>query len=167
MGYGGGWAKWELELLRKLWDEGLSCSQIAAQLNCRSRSAVIGMSHRMGLPPRASPIKRKVYEPRDPNKAAQPKAPSAPKPDRLGRVKREAAVPEKREPVVKRKTVDPERIGTLTLDECQDVRGCLWPSGDRPFTFCGAPKDPLVPYCDAHARRASTPCQPRKEIRPW
>src|SRR6201998_2311518 len=37
------------ELLKKLWGEGLSASQIAAELGGITRNAVIGKVHRLGL----------------------------------------------------------------------------------------------------------------------
>lgn len=44
------WTPEGVELLKKLWAEGLSCSQIAAQLGGGiSRNAVIGKVHRLGL----------------------------------------------------------------------------------------------------------------------
>lgn len=43
--------------LVQLWAEGLSAREIATRLAV-SRSAVIGKAHRLGLPPRPSPIKR-------------------------------------------------------------------------------------------------------------
>jgi GcrA cell cycle regulator len=43
--------------LRELWEQGLTASQIAAEL-CITRNAVIGKAHRLGLGGRASPIQR-------------------------------------------------------------------------------------------------------------
>ena len=43
--------------LRELWEQGLTASQIAAEL-CITRNAVIGKAHRLGLSGRASPIQR-------------------------------------------------------------------------------------------------------------
>ena len=43
--------------LRKLWAEGLTASQIAAELSI-TRNAVIGKAHRLGLSGRVSPIQR-------------------------------------------------------------------------------------------------------------
>jgi GcrA cell cycle regulator len=43
------WTDERVELLRKLWAEGLSASQIAAQLGGVSRNAVIGKVHRLKL----------------------------------------------------------------------------------------------------------------------
>lgn len=50
-----GWTDERVELLSKLWREGLSCSQIAAQMGNLTRNAVIGKVHRLGLPGCAKP----------------------------------------------------------------------------------------------------------------
>ena len=47
------WTDERVERLKKLWSEGLSASQIAAQLGGVSRNAVIGKVHRLSLPGRA------------------------------------------------------------------------------------------------------------------
>ena len=33
-------------------------------------------------------------------------------------------------------------------------RGCQWPLGERPFTWCGKPAMSRGPYCEAHTRIA-------------
>ncbi|TIT88095.1 MAG: GcrA cell cycle regulator, partial [Mesorhizobium sp.] len=57
------WTDERVELLRKLWSEGLSASQIAAQLGGVSRNAVIGKVHRLKLSGRgratAAPARQK------------------------------------------------------------------------------------------------------------
>src|ERR1700742_3485651 len=57
------WTDERFELLRKLWSEGLSASQIAAQLGGVSRNAVIGKVHRLKLSSRgraaAAPVRQK------------------------------------------------------------------------------------------------------------
>src|SRR5580704_12581112 len=50
-----GWTEERVELLKKLWLEGLSASQIAKQLGGVTRNAVIGKVHRLGLSGRATP----------------------------------------------------------------------------------------------------------------
>ncbi|MCA1970817.1 MAG: GcrA cell cycle regulator, partial [Rhizobium sp.] len=47
------WTDERVERLKRLWSEGLSASQIAAQLGGVSRNAVIGKVHRLNLPGRA------------------------------------------------------------------------------------------------------------------
>src|SRR3954467_1747538 len=53
---GAGWGEWHMswtdervELLKKLWQEGLSASQIAGELGGVTRNAVIGKVHPLGL----------------------------------------------------------------------------------------------------------------------
>src|SRR5947207_1913245 len=47
------WTDERVELLKKLWADGLSASQIAAELGGVTRNAVIGKVHRLGLSGRA------------------------------------------------------------------------------------------------------------------
>ena len=49
------WTDERVELLKKLWTDGLSASQIAAQLGGVTRNAVIGKVHRLNLSGRAKP----------------------------------------------------------------------------------------------------------------
>ena len=58
------WTDERLEQLRKLWDDGLSISQIGEALGV-SRNDIAGKAHRMGLPKRPSPISQlKVEKPK-------------------------------------------------------------------------------------------------------
>src|SRR5205085_8782161 len=47
------WSDDRVEQLKKLWESGLSASQIAAELGGITRNAVIGKVHRLGLSGRA------------------------------------------------------------------------------------------------------------------
>ena len=47
------WTDDRVELLKKLWNDGLSASQIANELGQVTRNAVIGKVHRLGLSGRA------------------------------------------------------------------------------------------------------------------
>ncbi|MBM3560110.1 MAG: GcrA cell cycle regulator, partial [Alphaproteobacteria bacterium] len=51
------WNDERVDVLRDLWSQGLSASQIAARLSGVSRNAVIGKAHRLGLEGRPSPIR--------------------------------------------------------------------------------------------------------------
>ena len=48
------WTDERVETLKKLWADGLSASQIAAELGGITRNAVIGKVHRLGLSGRAA-----------------------------------------------------------------------------------------------------------------
>ena len=61
------WTDERVELLRKLWSEGHSASQIAAQLGSVTRNAVIGKVHRLKLSSRG----RSTAAPARPKKTAQ------------------------------------------------------------------------------------------------
>lgn len=83
------WSDERVEVLKKLWGEGQSASQIAKELGGVTRNAVIGKVHRLGLsnrtvagkpaPAAAKPAAKKPAKPaaKAPPKAAAPKAKSA------------------------------------------------------------------------------------------
>src|SRR6201996_4163483 len=80
-----GWTDERVELLKKLWQDGLSASQIAKQLGGVTRNAVIGKVHRLGLSGRAAPSQpaRPTFKPARPARpvvAAQPAAGQARRP---------------------------------------------------------------------------------------
>lgn len=56
------WTADRENLLRILWTQGLSASQIAKKLGGVSRNAVVGKIHRMGLPLRETPHKQTKAE---------------------------------------------------------------------------------------------------------
>ena len=51
------WTDERVDLLKKLWADGLSASQIAGELGNVTRNAVIGKVHRLGLSGRAKPTR--------------------------------------------------------------------------------------------------------------
>ncbi|MBB4840568.1 MULTISPECIES: GcrA family cell cycle regulator [Sphingomonas] len=68
------WTEERIDTLKKMWDSGLTATQIAEELGGVSRNAVIGKAHRLGLPSRPSPVK-----PNEPKAAAEPKPAPAPR----------------------------------------------------------------------------------------
>jgi len=58
------WTDERVELLKRLWSEGLSASQIAGRLGSVTRNAVIGKVHRLGLSGRATTSRMKTHRPR-------------------------------------------------------------------------------------------------------
>lgn len=149
-----GWTEERVELLKKLWQEGLSASQIAKQLGGVTRNAVIGKVHRLGLSGRAAPSKpaRTVFKaPRAPRPASAPAA----TPRRLAEPSPQQSSPAR--------YVD-EAPGTATVLTL-GVHMCKWPIGDpalESFTFCGRRTDE-GPYCHEHARVAYQPAQAKKK----
>ena len=163
------WTDERVELLRKLWSDGLSASQVAAELGPGiTRNAVIGKIHRLGLAERAktaaAPRPRAAKAPRQ--VVAQPRATShvvhgnvalafAPQTFVVAR-----AAPEE-EVVIPMS----ERVTLMELRESM----CRWPMGDPTtpeFRFCGA-HSPIGsgPYCSHHARVAYQPAQDRRRNR--
>jgi GcrA cell cycle regulator len=148
-----GWTDERVTLLRKLWAEGLSASQIAKQLGGVTRNAVIGKVHRLGLAGRATPSRPA----KRPVRTARPRivGPSAP------RLRLPSSVPAvvipHLEPV---KFEDGRAANVLTLNESM----CKFPIGDPTdpeFAFCGRGAAG-GPYCADHARLAYQPSQAKK-----
>jgi len=158
------WTDERVELLKKLWGEGLSASQIAGRLGSVTRNAVIGKVHRLGLSGRATTSRMKSHRPR-PRMASKRMAKTrfAQTGNPAFRALYQEAdtyvapVEEMVIPVNERKTIQ-------TLTECS----CRWPIGDpqaSDFHFCGKNKVPGLPYCEFHARRAFQPPQARRRDR--
>lgn len=158
-----GWTDERVETLKKLWQDGLSASQIAKQLGGVTRNAVIGKVHRLGLSGRATPSKpaRPVFKaPRPARPAAQPAAPR-----RIAEpaVAQAAAAPAQT-PVPSPVRYVEEAPGSATVLTL-GAHMCKWPIGDPSsdsFTFCGRRQDE-GPYCLEHARIAYQPAQTKKK----
>lgn len=69
------WTEERIDTLKKMWDSGMTATQIAEELGGVSRNAVIGKAHRLGLPARPSPVK-----PNEAKAAAAAEARPAPSP---------------------------------------------------------------------------------------
>ena len=75
------WTDERIGELKRMWDEGLTASQIADTLGGVSRNAVIGKAHRLGLKPRPSPVKTSAELERERREAAAPAPPEPTAPD--------------------------------------------------------------------------------------
>ena len=77
------WTEERIDTLKKMWDSGMTATQIAEELGGVSRNAVIGKAHRLGLQSRPSPVKSneaKAAEAKPEAEAKQPVAAAAPPP---------------------------------------------------------------------------------------
>src|ERR1041385_7953064 len=75
------WTDDRVELIKKLWGDGLSASQIAGELGGITRNAVIGKVHRLGLSGRAKAPSTSMPRPRKPRPATPiSRAPQGPPP---------------------------------------------------------------------------------------
>jgi GcrA cell cycle regulator len=165
------WNDERVELLKKLWAEGLSASQIAGRLGGVTRNAVIGKVHRLGLSGRATTSRMKSLRPRPRANALTAANAKRPVKSRFGSVGNStvrALYQPEAEPYVSpvEELVIPmaERKSIQSLSECS----CRWPIGDpqlADFHFCGKDKVMGLPYCEFHARRAFQPPQPRRRDR--
>lgn len=157
------WTRERIEALEALVKDGLSASQIAAEIGCPSRNAVIGKAHRLGLKIGAS-------------RAATPRRPVSvrkPKPAKL-----KSAVPAAPLPVVEppprptlAEALEVVALANahadalpgsrmLTLLDLPVLGACRWPYGDprsEGFRFCGAECSPAMVYCPTHRKVGSTP----------
>lgn len=173
-----GWTDERVELLKKFWSEGLSASQIAAQLGGVSRNAVIGKVHRLKLPGRgktaqgsgraqktlsspSSPRMRRTSSTVLPTNAASCSVEaSSLKMEFVAEDVKETEVPEKPDVVVPIS----RHLNLLQLSE----NTCRWPVGDplsSDFHFCGADSGENSPYCAFHAKIAFQPVSERRRIR--
>ena len=167
------WTDERVELLKKLWAEGLSASQIANQLGGVSRNAVIGKVHRLKLSGRGRAS------------AAQPRAKKAPA---AGTVKTAASRPVRTVTATVGATAlavqfDAEPVARQVLRPAADVvipisrrltltqlteRTCKWPNGDplaEDFSFCGNEAGESGPYCGYHSKVAYQPASERRRLR--
>ena len=184
------WTDERVEQLRKLWLDGKSASQIAAELaNGITRNAVIGKVHRLGLSGRVKSVGQPAPRPRP----ARPQAAShggsgggsshgASSVQRSSSAPRAAApmtrgatalafAPAARaeaEPVLRpvEEVVIPmsERVTIMELKESM----CRWPLGDPAtpeFRYCGSKSPVGDTYCAHHARIAYQPSQDRRRER--
>lgn len=162
------WTQERVELLTKLWADGLSASQIAAQIGGVTRNAVIGKVHRLGLSGRAKTSSPSAQQ--RPRKASRPPShplqrPSAEGPGAPAPAISTAALalaPEP-DPLISEDIAVPisQRVTIMELRESM----CRWPMGDPTtpeFRFCGARSVTALPYCAHHARMAYQPAADRR-----
>ncbi|WP_424832906.1 GcrA family cell cycle regulator [Ruegeria sp.] len=186
------WTDERVELLKKMWGEGQSASQIAKELGGVTRNAVIGKVHRLGLSNRtagASPAKAEPKEKPAPAAKAEAKPKPAPKTEPARPAppaEAKPAIPARRQiipagqplpPQPSANEISPEALAKvnevekkakkLTLMELTE-KTCKWPVGDpatEDFWFCGLPVEAGKPYCEAHVGVAFQPMSARRDRR--
>ncbi|GIU67836.1 GcrA family cell cycle regulator [Candidatus Phycosocius spiralis] len=162
-----GWTDDRVTLLKKLWTDGLSASQIAKQLGGVTRNAVIGKVHRLGLAGRAAPSRpiKRMATPMTRHRPVLVVAPQV-------AAKVEAAVKalgpaSQDETMAKPKPAVPAQrrgdlIGVLQLGNHM----CKWPigdPGDPDFGFCGVHCSSGAVYCTEHTAIAFQPAVNRRQ----
>lgn len=159
------WTDDRVDILKKLWQEGLSASQIAGRLGGVTRNAVIGKVHRLGLSGRATTSRMKSSRPRARAATARRAQQKPPNFRQLGNPAFRGLYQSDVEPFVPA----PEEID-IPLAERKNLQDlmendCRWPIGDPQhdeFHFCNRGKVPGLPYCEFHAKRAFQPPQARR-----
>jgi GcrA cell cycle regulator len=139
------WRSEDIELLKRLWGEGVTADAIGRQLGGLSRSAVLGKIFRLRL-----------------GGAGKPQAGSGGKaPERRHAGKAPAIVPPAK-----------SRRQGKTLFELTNTC-CRWPykrPGGEKYFFCGVPEADLeagIPYCPRHMKRAYLVPPPLPVRKPW
>jgi GcrA cell cycle regulator len=158
------WTDERVELLKKLWAEGRSASQIANELGSVTRNAVIGKVHRLGLSGRAKSPSSSVPRQRKPRAHSHM---MRVRPTMRGNtalayahdyeVEAEVELIENIIPIGQR----------CSLLELSDDK-CRWPIGDpgaADFFFCGGKPIEGAPYCGYHSRVAYQPATDRRRDR--
>jgi len=183
------WTDERVELLKKMWGEGQSASQIAKELGGVTRNAVIGKVHRLGLSNRTAaaakpePKAKPAPKPEVKAKPAPKPVEAAPKPDpqpvaaKLPARKQIIPAGQPLPPQPSANEISPEALAKvseiekqakkLTLMELTE-RTCKWPVGDPAtddFWFCGLPVQQGKPYCEAHVGVAFQPMSSRRDRR--
>ena len=160
------WTDDRVELLKKLWADGLSASQIAGELGGITRNAVIGKVHRLGLSGRAKAPSSSVPRQR------KPRVPSMFRPQRsmmrgstaLAHMPAYDYEPDPEPELIENIIPIGQRCSLVELNE----EKCHWPIGDpgQPdFFFCGGKAVIGMPYCGYHSRIAYQPAADRRRER--
>ena len=187
------WTDDRVEILKKMWGEGQSASQIAKELGGVTRNAVIGKVHRLGLSNRAGTTGAKAAAKSKPKADAKPKAAPKPKATPAAEVKpkvemeTKSAMPPARKAIIpagqplppqpSANEISPEALAKvneiekkakkISLMELTE-RTCKWPVGDpatEDFWFCGLDVKAGKPYCEAHVGVAFQPMSSRRDRR--
>ncbi len=178
------WTDDRVEILKKMWGEGQSASQIAKELGGVTRNAVIGKVHRLGLSNRAGSGGNAKTEAKA-KPAAKTEAKAAPKPEAATEAEPEAeykpVLPVRKQiipagqplpPQPSANEISPEALAKvseiekkakrLTLMELTE-RTCKWPVGDPAtddFWFCGLPVTLLRGTCRRRVSADERPARP-------
>ena len=161
-----GWTDDRVVQLKKLWEAGLSASQIAAELGNITRNAVIGKVHRLGLSGRAKSPSSSAPRQRKVRPAQQMMRINRPVSRGNTALAQAFEVEAEPDPIAYDNVVPmSQRLNLLQLNE----NTCHWPVGDPSspdFFFCGGKALDSLPYCAHHSRVAYQPASARRSRGP-
>jgi len=137
-GFSPSWPEEQVDLLKKLWDEGLTAGAIGDRIG-RTRSAILGLIHRKGwqrrsVTPRIIHLRQVGILKRGPK--------PRPRPTVADRVKLPIAA---RAPIIPEPPALFKTIVALRDDECH-----FSVSQESPHFFCGQPTADRSSYCPHH-----------------
>lgn len=171
------WSDDRVELLKKLWEAGLSASQIAAELGGGiSRNAAIGKIHRLGLSGRAKGHETKPRKQRSPRPTMAPSRRVLALRQAIDQASSdthaanlEAAAEFDPSTISVSDAEIPAKRRIASIVDLQDHH-CRWPIGEvgsDTFYFCGAGGRKLdgLPYCARHCRAAYQSAAERRDGR--
>lgn len=142
------WTEERIDMLKGLWKDGLSCSQIAAQIGGVTRCAVIGKVHRLGLSGRTVAKRDNGERQRPSGSRIRNRVVSLHL--STGEQTDIRSIANEPKPLTQ---ADGSHIGVLEIGKGQ----CRWPHGDirtGDLHFCGHPVHADSPYCAHHTSRA-------------
>lgn len=136
-----------VEAIKLAWQIAPSASGIASNIRGASRNAIIGTYNRNREALKAFPLGnyRIPYNSSDPNK------PQAPKKYKTGHSKPIMPRPEKPKPEPKIEIIFESRDVSL---EDLNRNECKWPTGEKPWRFCGVTAHNGSSWCEHHHRLA-------------
>jgi len=189
------WTDDRVEILKKLWVEGQSASQIAKELGGVTRNAVIGKVHRLGLSNRAASSSssksdtksktavksisdtKRVSSKTSASKVTSANSPSEPRSNVTSLRRQIIPAGQPLPPQPSANEISPEALARVNEIEKKakkisllelTERTCKWPVGDpatEEFWFCGLPSQAGKPYCEAHVGVAFQPMSQRRDRR--
>ena len=189
------WTDDRVEILKKLWVEGQSASQIAKELGGVTRNAVIGKVHRLGLSNRATSSSssksdtksktsvksmsdtKRVSNKTSASKVTSANSPSEPRSNVTSLRRQIIPAGQPLPPQPSANEISPEALARVSKIEKKakkisllelTERTCKWPVGDpatEEFWFCGLPSQAGKPYCEAHVGVAFQPMSQRRDRR--
>lgn len=182
------WTDDRVELLKNMWGQGKSASQIAKELGGVTRNAVIGKVHRLGLSNRATPAKTAKEKPTSKSSAKLKQAPKpTAKPSPAAEMAKNPVALPVRKPIItagqplppqpSNSEISEEALATVAEVEKKakklvlmqlTEKTCKWPIGDpatEEFWFCGLTVQTGKPYCEAHNAVAFQPMSARRDRR--
>ncbi|MGI9401070.1 MAG: GcrA family cell cycle regulator [Rhizobiaceae bacterium] len=163
------WTDERVAQLTKLWADGLSASQIAAELGGVTRNAVIGKVHRLGLSGRAksssqSSASRPKRQPRvNGFSSRSPRSGQR----ALNNVSLKISTATETNRALIEEDIEAPKPLKIALTELTE-KTCKWPLGDPAtddFHFCGHDICESGPYCRYHAKLAYQPVADRRRDR--